>query len=68
MKMAVPVRYMLFPPTMPERDGMLGFDEKGVKRVKKECKGEGQGGQEWGLWAIVTSVELVALSVACGWD
>ena len=63
LKMAVPVRYMLFPPTMPERHKMLYEDEKGVRRIKKEWKDSGEDPGDWGLWALVCAVELVTLGL-----
>ncbi|KAL9125939.1 MAG: hypothetical protein Q9217_004934 [Psora testacea] len=57
LKTTLPVRYTLWPPTLPERRRLVEEDEKGVRRPKKEWK-EGQAG-EWLGWALVTMCELV---------
>lgn len=61
LKMAVPVRYMLFPPTMPEREEMLYGDEKGVRMIKREWKKSGEDPGDWGLWALVVISVLLKL-------
>lgn len=45
----VPIAYMLFPPTMPDREELLERDEKtGVARPKTYWKG--QRWRKWGFW------------------
>ena len=34
-RLAVPVRYMLFPPTVAERAELVERDERGINRAKK---------------------------------
>ena len=44
-KMTVPLRYMLWPPTVPEWNELVEEDESGVKRCRKDwdCEGPGNG-------------------------
>ena len=45
----VPLLYMLFPPTAPDRDDLLYVDKQGVRRPKKDNKSyEGEGW--WLTW------------------
>ena len=64
MKVAVPIRYMMFPPTMPPRDSMLFVDEQGQRRVREVCKQGGERRTEWQLWAFMTGLELAYLGFA----
>ena len=49
-KVSTPVRYMIWPPDIPEWDELLEEDENGVKRPKKGRK-ERDGWMSWvGLW------------------
>lgn len=66
LKMLVPVRYMLFPPTMPPRESMLAADELGVQRVKEMWKENGEKRGEWAVWGLVAGIELACCLVVCG--
>ena len=66
LKMLVPFRYMLFPPTMPARERMLAVDERGVKRVKKEWKESGEKKGEWDIWVLVAAIEVICYLIICG--
>lgn len=48
-KTAVPLLYMLLPPTAPDRDDLLYVDEQGVRRPKKDRKSH-EGGGWWFTW------------------
>ncbi|KAI4222731.1 MAG: hypothetical protein L6R36_005935 [Xanthoria steineri] len=66
LKMMVPVKYMLFPPDMPDRASMLAADEKGVKRVKRMWKESGEKKEESGIWSLIAGVELGCWLMLCG--
>lgn len=62
LKAAVPLWYMLYPPTVPEREELMETDEKGLRRPKNRrglnFRGEDRG---W-LWMDVLEVGFV-----CWW-
>ena len=55
-RMSVPVRYMISPPTVPERGGLVREDERRVKRPREGWDGGGGGGEMWwlgmGVWEV----------------
>ena len=59
LKTTVPVRYMLWPPTVPERAKLMEEDERGVRVPRREWKEGGRG--EWRAWAVVAALELGVL-------
>jgi hypothetical protein len=42
-KVSIPVSYMLFPPTVPERKDLLSVDENGVRRPAKKRRAYAKG-------------------------
>lgn len=67
LKLAVPIRYMLFPPTMPPRDSMLFVDEQGIRRVKQMWKDQAENKEEWAGWGYVVGIELACCLILFGW-
>lgn len=49
IKTCVPLQYMLFPPTAPDRDDLLYVDKEGVRRPKKNRKSRERKGW-WLTW------------------
>jgi hypothetical protein len=59
-KVAVPIVYMLFPPTVAERDEFMEKDKFGVKRPKKrQVKRDG----DWWSWKDVCEVIALGLMI-----
>ena len=50
LKTSVPLRYMLWPPTVPGRAQLVEEDEKGVKRPKKNWQREKGSDSLWWFW------------------
>ncbi|KAL8993171.1 MAG: hypothetical protein Q9169_006543 [Polycauliona sp. 2 TL-2023] len=65
LKMTVPVKYMLFPPSMPPRESILAADNMDVRRVKNSWKNSGENQREWGVWAFVAVIELTCYLIIC---
>ena len=66
LKTTVPVRYLLWPPEMPEREKLMVEDERGVNVPKWQWKDGGSG--EWVEWALVGAVEFSVLAWILWWS
>ena len=57
---SLPLGYMLFPPTVPERDSLMEVDGKGLTRPKEQQESVPSntvlGGDVLELWAIWASL------------
>ncbi|KAL9071760.1 MAG: hypothetical protein Q9161_004024 [Pseudevernia consocians] len=62
-KMAVPLRYMVWPPTVPEWKDLVADDGQGVKRPRKEWDGRGAGNA--GFWVGMNACEWLVICL-CG--
>ena len=61
-KATVPLRYMLRPPSVPERRELMAWDEKGVWRPIQDGQGSsGSAGRQW--WAWIDIWEIVVISM-----
>jgi hypothetical protein len=58
---AVPVLYMLWPPTVPERDELMGVDEFGVRRPKGNNAAGGREGHGWWAWKDVAEIGALCM-------
>lgn len=56
-----PVRYMLWPPTVPEAGELVKKDEKGIKRPRKDWDNDGVGNR--GFWFYLFVCEMVLLGL-----
>ena len=65
LKTMVPVRYLLCPPEMPEREKLMEQDKRGVNVPRRQWK-DGGGG-EWVEWALVGAMELSVFSWSLWW-
>ena len=63
-KMAVPLRYMIWPPTVPDWNDLVVEDEEGVKRPKREWERGGVGNATFWVW--MNACEWVVICL-CGW-
>ncbi|KAL9103484.1 MAG: hypothetical protein Q9163_001480 [Psora crenata] len=61
LKVTVPLRYMLWPPTVPQRDKLLEEDGRGVRRPKTERKTGG-----WLAWVLIAVLEFSVFWWSCG--
>lgn len=57
----IPVRYMVLPPTMPDREDMLKTDADGVRRP------EGKGLKPDNGFSYIDALELLVISWSFGW-
>lgn len=64
-KMAVPLRYMIWPPTVPEWKDLVADDGQGVKRPKKEWGGRVAAGDAV-FWIWMNACEWLVICL-CGW-
>ena len=58
-KVLVPVRYMIWSPTVPDRNELVEEDEMGVKRPRKDWEKEVVGNGIW--WTSLTACELCVI-------
>ena len=58
-KVLVPVRYMIWPPTVPERDELVEEDEMGVKKPRKDWEKDAVGNGIW--WTSLSACELCVI-------
>ena len=58
-KVLVPVRYMIWPPTVPDRNELVEEDEMGVKRPRKDWEKDVVGNGIW--WTSLTACELCVI-------
>lgn len=58
-KVLVPVRYMIWPPTVPERGELVEEDEMGVKRPRKNWESDAAGNGIW--WTSLTVCEICVI-------
>lgn len=63
-KMVVPLRYMIWPPTVPDWNDLVVEDEEGVKRPNREWEREGVGNATFWFW--MNACEWVVIYL-CGW-
>lgn len=62
-KVLVPVRYMIWPPTVPDRNELVEEDEMGVKRPRKGWEKGSSGNGIWWTSLSVCEVYIVWLCV-----
>ena len=58
-KVLVPVRYMIWPPTVPNWDELVEDDEMGVKRPRKDWEKDVGGNGIW--WTSLSACELCVI-------
>ena len=58
-KVLIPVRYMMWPPTVPERNEMVEEDEMGVKRPRKGWEKDAVGSGIW--WTSLSVCEICVI-------
>ena len=56
---SVPLRYMIWPPTVPERADLLEEDEDGVKRPRKAWDRSGGGNEAWWIGTVIVEVWII---------
>ena len=64
-KVLVPVRYMMWPPTVPEWHELVEEDEMGVKRPKKGWEKDVVGNGVWWIGLSVCELYVTWLCVMC---
>lgn len=64
LKMAVPLRYMIWPPTVPDWENLVAEDEDGVKRPRKDWDAGVAGNAVF--WIGMTACEWLVICL-CGW-
>ena len=62
-KVLVPVRYMMWPPTVPDRNELVEEDEMGVKRPRKGWEKEVVGNGIWWTSLSVCEIGVIWLCV-----
>ena len=55
----VPLRYMMWPPTVPERANLLIEDVDGVKRPEKDWDGSGVGNEAWWIGTMICEIWII---------
>ena len=55
----VPLRYMIWPPTVPEQKDLWEEDEDGVKRPKKQRDGDGVGNETWWIGTVICELWII---------
>ncbi|KAL9124747.1 MAG: hypothetical protein Q9217_005957 [Psora testacea] len=62
-RVLVPVRYMLWPPTVPEAGQLVEEDEKGIKRPRRDWDKDGVGNGGFWLYCFVGEIVLLGLII-----